>query len=119
MVEIEGVIAGVSRAALYGIPLVAGWRVMRQFTWPIGVACSLGIILGIAAATGQTTTARVASVLLAAVNAYIYIDRMRNDPMTLRRLLASKEAEWSEERHELINDRAALKAQLWVERRDS
>lgn len=107
------VMAAIARMVIYSVPLALALRFGVKH-WPILVACWLALGANIVLISHNPLVAGLVALPAAALNAYIFIERMSQDPHTLRILLGSKEAAWARERHDLRNELAALAARLHV-----
>ena len=118
MIELElgPVIACSFRIVLYAAVLALGWRFRRSY-WAVGAACALAIGSNAALLAGDLFVSGLLAIPFATLNAWIYLERMRQDPEALRVLMAARQAEWSKEMHNLRNDYAQAQAEATMWRR--
>ena len=112
MIPDEAIFASGARIVIYGLVLLAGWRMRKLYHWPIGAAIVCAIASNIFLIEGMLSWSGLVAMPFAGLNAYIYLKVMREDPSTLKALLGAKEAQWSRERHDLREEVAVLQARL-------
>lgn len=99
---IEVVVTAIFKIAMYLGVLLVGFKMWRRH-WPIGLACALAIAANVCILLELQKVQGGVGVFFAGVTAWIYIDRMRNDPHTVRSQWGVESAKWSHERHDLLN----------------
>ena len=102
------------RVAMLTVVLLVGWRVRKRYHWPVGAAVFFGIANQAFLYAGDLFLSGVFGVLFVGMVSWVMVDYMRNDAGALRHLIGKKEAAWSKERHDLLNDVASLQARLYV-----
>lgn len=103
-------ISAVVRVALLVFPLYLAVRQPRRGVWVIA-AFAVYVVAVLEALRGDIALSGVLATPFVALVAYVQWVYLDSHPERLRRYIAAKEEEWSHQRHDLMNDLAAAKAQ--------
>ena len=113
----EVAISAVARATFYLVVLAATARLLPRHPIVAGV-CALALASIVATLADQRPIASVIAVPFAALVAYLLVDRVKHDPKVMTDYLAAQQAQWSKDRHDLINDvQAEMARRIFAERR--
>ena len=102
-IPFDAQVAAIGRLLIYGCVFVVGFRMRRAYHWPVGLAIVFAYAANIALLRGDLFLSGMLGIPFAALNAWIYVSYMRNDVTVLKAHIGAKEAEWSTQRHDLIN----------------
>lgn len=100
------------RLTVLAVVATVAWKVRERHLWPILVIIVCGSASNGLYLTEHLSLAGIVGVPYVGCIGWVLVDYMRHDPSKLRALLGRKEAAWSRERHDLMNDNAALRARL-------
>ena len=99
-------LAGIYRLIAYtAVAIVSALQLRRH--WPITLTAVLGFSASMFNLLGHRDLSAVTSIPLVGLVAMILVDRVRQDPWRLKNLLGVREAQWSQERHE-VAERLAM-----------
>lgn len=83
---------------------------LRAF-WPIVTLAALAIVNNALLLTDHLATRGVLAIVSSGLVIWVCVDRIRNEPHSLRALLGAKESDWSRERHDLKGLAAGLRGE--------
>lgn len=113
----EVVVGAAYRLVILALVLVVAVAIRRKDHWPVWVLILFGFLSNGAFIVGNLSLSGLFAVPYIGLIGYVCVSYMRQDVTAMKALLAAKEQAWSLERHDLVNDKAAVEAELYSLRR--